>query len=285
MKKLSFNVPMGARLVLLLCAFFLCLIITSFLAYALRRVCNNPWVLAMMQDIILFILPAVITAIIVTRFPADLLGLRAGTRLTTVLLAIGTMAVAIPAQEAVIVWNNNISLPESMAAYEEFAKTMEANAAQSIEWMMRHTSVAGLITNLLVVGLGAGIAEELLFRGCFLRLLTTGGVNKHLAVWIVAIIFSAMHLQFYGFVPRTLLGAFFGYLMIWSGSLWLPVIAHTLNNMTYVVSSFILLRNDPGASLQAQNTEWSPLMIVVSVLLTAVGLYLLWRHRRITAEE
>ncbi len=60
-----------------------------------------------------------------------------------------------------------------------------------------------------------------------------------MGIWVSAILFSALHMQFYGFFPRMLLGAFFGYLLLWSGSLWLPIIAHFVNNCVAVIFYYL----------------------------------------------
>ena len=101
----------------------------------------------------------------------------------------------------------------------------------------------------------------------------------HTAVWLVAFIFSAVHMQFYGFFPRMLLGAFFGYALVWSGSLWLPVILHVLNNSVYIFGRYFL--GDDMANASAVDTigaDSIPL-IVISVVLTALGLTILYRRR------
>ena len=84
------------------------------------------------------------------------------------------------------------------------------------------------------------IGEELLFRGIVQRMFVRITKNIHWGIWISAILFSAMHMQFYGFIPRMLLGALFGYLLVWSGSMWLPILGHFLNNGIAVVATFLI---------------------------------------------
>ena len=52
----------------------------------------------------------------------------------------------------------------------------------------------------------------------------------HLTVFLTAAIFSAIHMQFYGFLPRMFLGVLFGYMLVWTGNIWVPVLAHFINN-------------------------------------------------------
>ncbi|MDE6491112.1 MAG: CPBP family intramembrane metalloprotease, partial [Muribaculaceae bacterium] len=105
--------------------------------------------------------------------------------------------------------------------------------------LMGGGSVMDLIMGLLVVGVLAGVSEELFFRGALQRLLMTRPMNPHVAIWITAVIFSVFHFQFFGFFPRMLLGAFLGYAAWWSGSLWVPVVVHALNNMLVVLASWL----------------------------------------------
>ena len=98
----------------------------------------------------------------------------------------------------------------------------------------------------------AGLSEEIFFRGFIQRLFIENKLNHHLAIWFTAILFSAIHLQFFGFVPRVLLGAVLGYLYFYSGNLWLSIIAHTVNNGFAVVMAYITgsLESDPISNLE-----------------------------------
>ncbi|MFN5620180.1 MAG: type II CAAX prenyl endopeptidase Rce1 family protein [Flavobacteriales bacterium] len=84
----------------------------------------------------------------------------------------------------------------------------------------------------LSIAIIPAICEELLFRGVLMPLLAKMTRNIHVAIWITAALFSLIHMQFYGFLPRMLMGAVLGYLVIWSGSLWTAILAHFINNAT-----------------------------------------------------
>ena len=104
--------------------------------------------------------------------------------------------------------------------------------------LMGTDTIGSIIMSILIIGLLAGFSENF-FRGALQRLLSTAGRNIHVAVWLTAFIFSAVHMQFYGFVPRMLLGAMFGYMAVWSGSLWIAVIAHATNNSLVVIAQSV----------------------------------------------
>jgi membrane protease YdiL (CAAX protease family) len=76
----------------------------------------------------------------------------------------------------------------------------------------------------------AALGEEIFFRGVLQSLFERYLGNSHAAIWIAAAIFSFIHFQFYGFFPRLLLGAFFGYLYVWFRTIWVPIVAHFFNN-------------------------------------------------------
>ena len=285
MKKSDFTISLSRRLVLFICLFIVGYVLTSFLAYLLGRVLsgNLPAVLrisALAQDVIAFIIPAVIAAVFSTRRPAELLCLMSKPKVSVLLFVFICAFVSVPAQEAVIYWNYNIKLPESMAAFAETMRNLEQQATNTMMMILDNPSVASLILNILIIGIAAAVAEELFFRGCFQRFLTTAGVSPHVAIWLVAICFSAMHLQFYGFVPRMLLGAYFGYLLLWTGSIYVPVTAHMLNNILYVVASWIQVRNGASDTITAAPQMWSTTATAASALLTAAVLFFIYRLSR-----
>lgn len=284
MKKSDLVLSLPQRLLLLGCVFVICYLITAGLMYVLTRLLSGNAlgavrIAAVLQDVLMFIIPALVTALLVTRRPAQLLCLLRTPSLGAIIGVGALLLVSIPVQEAVIYWNANISLPDSLYRLEEMARHYEDAAGETMRLLMQGTSAGTLVVNILVVGIFAGFSEELLFRGCFQRLLTTGGVNAHVAVWTVAFFFSAMHFQLFGFVPRLLLGAYFGYLLLWTRSLWVPVTAHVLNNILYTVTAWYGVRRHGIEALDASPELWSPALTVASAVVTAGILWLLWCRR------
>ncbi len=193
------------------------------------------------------------------------------------LLIIAILFFAMPFFDQVIKLNEQLRLPEALSGLENWMKTKEAEQQRLILLLFADTTYWGLFTNLIVVAVIAAIGEEFLFRGCLQHILTRWFGNPHAAVWIAAIIFSAIHLQFYGFLPRLLLGAFFGYLLLWGKNIWLPVLAHFVNNAIATISAFYLLRQ--GKSLDDVNLsdEIPGYLYVVSMVITVVLLYQYYR--------
>lgn len=121
----------------------------------------------------------------------------------------------------------SVEFPESLA--DSFDQ-MEEQGRLMTEYLTDFYSFPYFLLVLVVVAIVPAIGEELLFRGLIQKYLHKIWKNPHVAIWVTAMFFSAFHMQFYGFVPRMVLGAFFGYLLYFSGNLWYAVFAHFINN-------------------------------------------------------
>ena len=130
---------------------------------------------------------------------------------------------------------------------------------------------------LVVIAIIPAIGEELVFRGIVQNELLRWTKNAHISIWLAAIVFSTVHLQFYGFLPRVVLGAMFGYLYHWSGNLWLAMFAHFVNNAVQVVALFFYQRGN--LQYDVEGTESVPAnFIVIGTLLTAGLLYYFYKY-------
>lgn len=114
---------------------------------------------------------------------------------------------------------------------------MEASASAISNTLLNTDSFIGVLVGVCIIGILTGFSEELFFRGGLLGIMDRTQMSKDLAVWSVAVIFSFLHFQFFGFFPRLLMGAFFGYLFIWSRNLWVPIFGHVLNNSLVVATA------------------------------------------------
>ena len=154
----------------------------------------------------------------------------ANTKFNLSLLIVPILLSFIAVNSIIIYWNAQITFPDFMSGFEEYVKSKEAEAMRITTYITDFDNFTEYLLGLLVIGLLAGIGEEYLFRGILQPKLHQYTGNPHLGVWIAAFVFSAIHMQFYGFFPRMLLGALFGYLYLYSGSLVYPILAHILNN-------------------------------------------------------
>ena len=196
-------------------------------------------------------------------------------------IAILLMLVALPAINLLSYWNQQMSLPAFLEPLEQWMKTSEESAKVLTEQFMHTTTIGGLIINLLLMAVLPALGEELTFRGVLQRLFQGSKVSEfqgsrvpHLAIWCSAILFSAIHLQFYGFIPRMLMGALFGYMLVWTGSLWIPILMHFTNNAMAVLLYFVSLRAgwdmEKMDAIGTNDTLW---LGVVSMVITIAGIY------------
>ncbi len=126
--------------------------------------------------------------------------------------------------------NSSLALPEFMSGIESWMREMEDQMAEMTKFITDFQTIPELLAGILVIGVLAGIGEEMLFRGLLQPKMHLYTGNAHVGIWLTAFIFSAIHVQFYGFLPRMLLGGIFGYLYYYSGSLTYPILAHIFNN-------------------------------------------------------
>ena len=266
----------GKKIGLFLCLWLFATIIGSFIVgfITLKFGANSTPALriaTILQDVIIFILPAIATAMLITRLPATFLAIDKTSKYKNYLLTILTMLVSIPAMNFIIEWNASMQFPESIKGLENWMRNSENNAAIMVKTMLGQPDIPNLIMSILIVGVLAGLSEELFFRGALQKILLSKPMNGHIAIWITAFIFSAIHMQFYGFIPRLLLGAFFGYLVVWSGSLWLPIVAHAFNNITTVFVTWLYnsgcIDSDPN-QLGAAMTPFDTTIAITSVIAT-----------------
>lgn len=127
--------------------------------------------------------------------------------------------------------NQQIPISDTMMEMEQIANEMAKN-------LLVMNSPYEFVLTLIAVGATAAIGEELLFRGILQPMFERLFRNGHVAVWISAVLFSAIHGQMQGFIPRMLLGAVLGYFLLWSRNLWVPIFAHFVFNGSQVVLKY-----------------------------------------------
>lgn len=162
-------------------------------------------------------------------------------------------------------------------AFPPDAATLKSQELQKV--LLAMETPMDLVANLVVVGVFAGVGEELLFRGALQRVLAVLTTNAHVIIWVTAVAFSAVHWELQAFVPRLLLGAAFGYMLLRTGSLWVPILLHTFFNSIQLIASYFWteIADSPIPEPPALG-----LSIGLSVLAAVLG-YLFWRQTQTTA--
>ncbi len=227
----------------------------------------------------LFILPALLAGFLFSGNAPAYLQLNRRAKAWSFILTIALLVVSVPLIQGIITLNEQMKLPYALAGLEQWMRETEDQAAALTDMFLEGITLSDLLVNLLVVAVLPGIGEELMFRGLVQRLFADWLGSMHAAIWISAILFGAMHLQFYGIFPRILLGALLGYMFWWSGSLWIPVFAHFLNNAYSVVMAWLASNGWITGDWEMSGRTSDPLILSFSFLLTIFCIFLFFRSR------
>jgi membrane protease YdiL (CAAX protease family) len=180
-------------------------------------------------------------------------------------------------------WNMTFEFPESMKAFGDWAREQEDKFAEMTKFLTHFESLGGFMVGLLVIAVIPAIGEEFVFRGLIQNELWRNSRNVHVAIWVSAILFSAIHMQFFGFVPRMLLGALFGYLYYWSGNLLIPMIAHFFNNGFSL--TMIYLQGLGVSNIDMEDETSAPLSVVAVCAVAVFALLYFFKKQYSTRPE
>lgn len=269
------NKGVFTKLLILVAAFFVGVLIVLPVSSSLLLISPDNVrllkVLQLMMSLGLFVFPPLLTAYLCSEQPLRFLQLDKKTDWKILSYVVILMIVVIPFINLLSDFNQHLELPKAFHGIEKWMKmTEEQNDNLSQQWL-NINSLFDLLINVFVIALIPALGEELFFRGALLQIIR-GWKGMIVAIWVTAFIFSAIHFQFYGFLPRMLMGAMFGYLLLWTDNLWIPVIAHFVNN--FIAVAFYYLQNNhiqlPDIDkMGSGDTMW---IGIVSGVLTISGL-------------
>jgi membrane protease YdiL (CAAX protease family) len=267
--------------ILLLFGFFLVLGIVGVLVSALlpgtdvNNLAVVKWQQAI-QSIAMFVFPSILFGYLCTDDVVEFLHIAKRPRMSVMAFVVMLLVLAIPAINLLSFFNQQMSLPAYMSGLEKWMKASEQSMATITQRMLNVSDLHGLLLNIVVIAAIPALGEELFFRGA-IQGIFSGRINKKAAIWIAAIVFSAIHMQFYGFVPRMLMGAMFGFILLWSDSLWLPIVAHFANNAIAVVFFFFKSKGYHLPDFDTLGTGSTLWLGVMSLVVTFGGLIMLKR--------
>jgi uncharacterized protein len=170
-------------------------------------------------------------------------------------------------------WNSQMVLPEFLSGVEQWMREMETQLMELTVFLTDFQSIPELLTGILVIGVFAGLGEELFFRGLIQPKMQVYFRSPHWGIWVTAFIFSAIHAQFFGFLPRLFLGALFGYLYHYTGSLFYPILGHILNNALTLLLVYGSNQGFIDLDVQATDTVSYPAALVGFLVLILGFLY------------
>lgn len=227
----------------------------------------------LLYTVVGFLAPALIFAYLAHPRPALYLGMQQAPKGSQLVLAVLVLACALPLVGVTAEWNNSWQVSDAI-------RDMEDLAAEQTKLLLDMPGLSDMLFSLLLLALLPAIAEELFFRGVLQRLIMQIVKNGWLAVIITAILFSAIHMQFLGFIPRVVLGFVMGAIYLLTGNLWLSIAAHFLNNGLQVV--LVYLHQSKVIDYDVLKDEHTPLYYgAISLLL--VGFLLTVLHKRAKA--
>jgi membrane protease YdiL (CAAX protease family) len=260
----------GNRLLIFLLLLLFGLIFSSVLGFFVSMInggsptdLRNLRIIQVLSQVVGFMMPAVVYAMLVQEKPWNYLGFNKIPLWS--LLGIVAMFTIIPFLSMVTDWNNSISFPESMSAIEEQMRSLQASSEEVIKLLIGQGS---LFSSLIIIAALAAISEELLFRSVIQQALIKIFRNAHLAIIMTAIIFSAFHLDFFGFFPRAILGLMLGYMFWMSGSIIPSMLMHFLNNAVIVMLYYLNTRGFTDIDVEHFGSTGNVLVIILSLIVT-----------------
>lgn len=193
-------------------------------------------------------------------------------RVSSAWLSIAAVIFLIPVNHQVIDWNQNIQLPEILNEVEAWIRAKEQEKNLVTQGILRFDSLSKVLVDLIVFALIGPLGEEVFFRGVLQQKLKDWGLSQVRSIWAAATIFSLVHFQFYGFIPRLLMGALFGYLFLWSGNIRIPIAAHMVNNALFILTAFISQKR-PLLLENIDTIAGNWISFILSLFLSAFVLY------------
>lgn len=242
---------------------------------------RNIRLMQIVESIGVFVLPPVVLAVFFSKTPYAYLGLNKSVQWRSLLFSVAITLFIIPFINLLTYYNQQMSLPESLKSVEDWMRTAEANAGRVTRQILFVHGYPALMFNLFLVAMLPAVGEELFFRG-MLQKIFYEKFHPIVAIWLTAFIFSAFHFQFFGFIPRLLLGALLGYVYWWTKNLWYPVIIHFLNNAMAVVFYYLQFNGYAVFDIDkigGENQSW------LGVLSAAVCLFLIFLFYKYSSSE
>ncbi|HAS35299.1 MAG TPA: hypothetical protein DCS15_02335 [Flavobacteriales bacterium] len=187
-----------------------------------------------------FIIPPILFAWLCGTDLRSFFGLGRPLKLFPIAAAVLLVIAALPLENFVATLSDAIHFPDIIAGWETNLRNMQEETERTVVAFLKMEDLGDLGINLMMVALLPAVGEEMLFRGWFQPLLIQRFRSVHMGIWITAALFSLIHMQFFAFFPRLIMGAALGYLFYWSRSIYLPMLAHFLNNALAILALYFI---------------------------------------------
>lgn len=225
---------------------------------------------------LMFFLPVYLFALICYRNPTKFIGFNTRFNYRQVLILLGILVLTFPLSGALAELTKMIPIPHS---WEINFKAKEAARAAQEKALININTFPKYLVSLIIIGLLPAIFEEVCFRGGIQNILTRWFKGPWFAIVITSIIFSAVHISYYGFLVRAVLGVFLGFVFYYSGSLWLSILFHFLYNGLQVTALYFATTSTGAISKNAKDIEGSfPLWAGVVALVLIIYAFIKFRE-------
>jgi membrane protease YdiL (CAAX protease family) len=241
---------------------------------------NNPKILTYVRGMLLiqflglFVIPSLLFAYFSDPEPLNYIGLQKPSKPVYWLIGIVLLLLAIPLVEFTGILNRQVNF----GGAQKWMQSMEDDAAKQIKFMLGRHSVTELIINIIFIAVFAGIGEELFFRGVLQRMFIKASKNPWVGIIFTSILFSALHVQFFGFVPRLLLGILLGTLYWYSGSLWVAILAHVLYDALFIVIAYLQPQIMDNAETSLFPNSMLPMLALASAAVVSLLVWLMKKY-------
>jgi membrane protease YdiL (CAAX protease family) len=238
------------------------------------NVANALWIIQILSTTLPIVTASVIFSYLIVKNPKEYLKLTSNIPGLLWLVVFCVMVISTPLIEFLSNFNQRLVLPHFLDGVQRWMRETEDQAQKLTAVLLQMKTIPSMIFKLIVVGLLTAIVEEFMFRGCIQTIFAKWTKNYHAAIWVTAALFSAFHVEFFGFLPRMMLGVLFGYFVVWSGSIWTAVWGHFINNGTAVVASYMYQNKMVKINPEDQHIfNWGSYLFSLIIVLFLLYLY------------
>ncbi len=236
--------------------------------------------LQFIQSISMFVIPPFLLLPFIGENGSRFFGMKIRAGAFAYLLVIVVMISLIPVNNFLADWNSRISFQGPLEGLGKMLRTMEQNADNLTKEFLKMDHLGNYLVNMLMIAIIPALGEEFTFRGIFQPLFIRWTKNIHVGIFLTGFIFSFFHFQFFGFFPRWLLGVLFGYLYYWSGTIWVPVLAHFINNGVAVTAYWIYGSEKVEEQVDRVGTSTNDFSLYIGIILVIISLYIFYLDQK-----
>ncbi|MFA6923161.1 MAG: CPBP family intramembrane glutamic endopeptidase [Bacteroidales bacterium] len=246
-----------------------------------KEVLSAMKILQIISSTSLFILPPLIFSFLASSKPLEYLSISGKVKIQSIFFCCLIMFAGFPLMNWLGEINKMLVLPKFIGGIESWMRSSEKDAEKLTEVFLDVNNKKDFFVNILMVAIIPALGEEFIFRGILQKLLIEATKRKHLSIIIASFVFGFFHFQFFTFLPRFLMGVLFGYLLLWSKSLWLPICCHFVNNASAVIFSFLSNKGYLPSDIDDVGKQQNQMLIIfTSTIIATFLIYTVYRTEK-----